>query len=253
MSNNTRRAGVVAALVSSAALIAPAFAGALPTGSLGSDGDKAPGFTCDATSTATTANGWGIPFTDEKDQTASYSAENVFDSDGSLNLEVTDVTDRSVSYHSAGSVKLSDAAAKEIGFSERAVTTSAAFQLRLTGTTNPEDNGFTTLVWVPSENGAPVTDDAVKHGDIQDGLWWSTRTIGGAVKDVPTSLDAIVEANPDATVEHYGVSVGTGSAASNVFVDTVKFNGCTTNFAKKDAKPETGTGSLGNLGNIFGS
>ncbi|WP_353843813.1 hypothetical protein [Rhodococcus sp. (in: high G+C Gram-positive bacteria)] len=25
------------------------------------------------------------------------------------------------------------------------------------------------------------------------------------------------------------------------------------NFVKKDAEPETGTGSLGNLGNIFGS
>ena len=97
---------------------------------------------------------------------------------------------------------------------------------------------------------APVTDDAVKHENIQDGQWWSTRTIVGSVKGVPTSLDAIVEANPNATVEHYGVSVGTGSSASNVFVDAVKFNGCTTNFAKKDAEPETGTGSLGNL---FGS
>ncbi|MCC4306246.1 hypothetical protein [Rhodococcus sp. 3-2] len=158
-----------------------------------------------------------------------------------------------MSYHSAGSIALSDAATKEIGFSERAVTTSAAFQLRLTGTTNPADNGFATLVWVPSQNGASVTDVAVKHGNIQNGLWWSTRTIGGAAKGVPTSLDAIVDANPDATVEHYGVSVGTGSSASNVFVDAVTFNGCTTNFAKKDAEPETSTGSLGNLGNIFGS
>lgn len=48
---------------------------------------------------------------------------------------------------------------KEIGFSERAVTTSAAFQLRLTGTTNPDDNGFTTLVWVPSPELAPAIRD----------------------------------------------------------------------------------------------
>jgi hypothetical protein len=33
----------------------------------------------------------------------------------------------------------------------------------------------------------------------------------------------------------------------------VKFNGCTTNFAKKDPTPETGTGSLGSLGDIFDS
>ena len=70
MSTTARRAGIVAALVSSAALIAPAFAGALPTGSLGSDDTTAPGFTCSETSTETTANEWGIPFTDEKDQTA---------------------------------------------------------------------------------------------------------------------------------------------------------------------------------------
>lgn len=252
MSQATRRAGIVAALVGSAALIAPAFAGAAPTGSLGSAEPEA-GFTCSTTSTETTANGWGIPFTDEKNQTASYAADSVFDKDGSLKLEVTDVKDRSVSYHAAGSIKLADAAAKEIGFSERAVTTSAAFQLRLTGTTNPDDNGFTTLVWVPSQNGASVTDAAVKHENIQDGLWWSTRTIGGAVKGEPTSLDAIVAANPGAKVEHYGVSVGTGSEASSVFVDAVKFNGCTTNFAKKDTEPETGSGSLGNLSNIFGS
>ncbi|WP_317556262.1 hypothetical protein [Rhodococcus erythropolis] len=157
-----------------------------------------------------------------------------------------------MSYHAAGSIciKLADAAAKEIGFSERAVSTSAAFQLRLTGTTNPADNGFTTLVWVPSQNRAPVTDAAVKHENIHNGLWWSTRTIGGAVEGEPTSLDAIVAANPGAKVEHYGVSVGTGSAASHVFVDAVKFSGCTTNFAKNDPKPETGTGSLGD---IFGS
>ncbi|MFF1946820.1 hypothetical protein ACFVWF_32300 [Rhodococcus qingshengii] len=250
MSKTVRRAGIVAAVISSAALIAPAFAGALPTGSLGSSDKPTAGFTCDATSTETATNGWGIPFDDEKTHVSTYSSDNVFDKDGSLKLEVTDVKDRSVSYHSAGSIKLSDAAAKEIGFSERAVTTSAAFQLRLTGTTNPKDNGFTTLVWVPSQNGAPVTTTAVKHENIQDGLWWSTRTIGGAVKGVPTSLDAIVDANPDAKVEHYGVSIGTGAEASHVFVDAVKFNGCTTNFGVKTTKPETAAGSLGD---IFGS
>ncbi|OFV75551.1 hypothetical protein [Rhodococcus erythropolis] len=249
MSKNTRRTGAVAAFLGAAALIAPAFANAAPTGSLGS-ADPETGFTCSVTSTETTANGWGIPFADEKDQTASYSAESVFDTDGSLKLEVTDVSDRSVSYHSAGGIALSDAATKEIGFSERTETTSASFQLRLTGTTNPADGGFTTLVWVPSQNGAPATTAAVEHTNIQDGLWKSTRTIGGASKGVLTSLDTIIAANPGAKVEHYGVSKGTGTSASTIFVDAVKFNGCTTNFAKKDADPETGTGSLGNL---FGS
>nr|WP_256938654.1 hypothetical protein [Rhodococcus qingshengii] len=117
MSTHIRRASVVATLVSSAVLITPAFAGALPTGSLGSD-ETAPGFTCDVTSTETAPSGWGIPFDDEKDEAASYSAENVLDEDGSLKLEVDGVEDRSVSYHSAGGVALADILDTEIGFAD---------------------------------------------------------------------------------------------------------------------------------------
>lgn len=255
MSTTARRAAVVAALVSSAALIASAFAGALPTGSLGSDATAAPGFTCDATSTETTANGWGIPFDDEKDQTASYTVENVLDEDGSLKLEVDGAEDRSVSYHSAGGVKLSDIVDTEISFAERGTTAKASFQLRLSGTTGgkfTETTGFTTLVWVPGVT-APDTTDGAVHVGLQGGEWWSTQNIDGAKDFARVSLETIAEAQPNAVVDHYGVSIGRGSAATSTLVDAVTFNGCTTNFAKKDAEPETGTGSLGNLGNIFGS
>ncbi|MFF2059957.1 hypothetical protein [Rhodococcus qingshengii] len=254
MSTTARRAGIVAALVSSAALIAPAFAGALPTGSVGSDA-TVPGFTCDATSTETSTNGWGIPFDDEKTHLSSYSAENVLDEDGSLKLEVDGVEDRSVSYHSAGSVKLSDILDTEIGFAERGATAKASFQLRLSGTTGgkfTETTGFTTLVWVPGVT-APDTTDGAVHANLQDGEWWSTQNIDGAKDFARVSLESIAVAQPNAVVDHYGVSIGRGSAATSTLVDAVKFNGCTTNFAKKDAEPETGTGSLGNLGNIFGS
>ena len=91
------------------------------------------------------------------------------------------------------------------------------------------------------------------HTNLQDGEWWSTQNIDGAKDFARVSLDAIAEAQPNAVIDHYGVSIGRGSAATSTLVDAVKFNGCTTNFAKKDAEPETGTGSLGNLGNIFGS
>ncbi|MDV6276328.1 hypothetical protein R3Q06_22780 [Rhodococcus erythropolis] len=77
--NSTRSVGVVVALLG-------AFATALPsTGSLGS---YAPEASCSTLSTEATPNGGGIPLTDEKDQTASYSAENVLDKDGSLKLAV---------------------------------------------------------------------------------------------------------------------------------------------------------------------
>src|SRR3546814_13829594 len=84
--NSTLRGGVVVALLGAAALTAPAIATALPsTGSLGS---SAPEASCSTLSTEATPNGWGIPFSDEKDQTASYSADNVLAKDGSLKLDV---------------------------------------------------------------------------------------------------------------------------------------------------------------------
>ncbi|MGC0367471.1 hypothetical protein ABH922_005523 [Rhodococcus sp. 27YEA15] len=252
MSKNTRRVATIAALVSAAALVAPTFAGALPTGSLDSDAAPLGGFVCSTLSTETSPNGWGIPFLDEQDHTASYSAENVLDTDGSLELSVTGVEDRSASYHSAGGVKLADILDQEIGFSELAATAKASFQLRLSGTTGgkfSDTTGFTTLVWVPDAT-APDTTAGAVHQNLQDGQWWSTQNIDGAKDFARVSLSAIADAQPDAIVDHYGVSVGRGSAATSTLVDAVKFNGCTTNFAKKDPLPESGTGSLGNL---FGS
>ena len=247
--NSTRRLGFAFALVGAAALTAPALAGAT-TGSLGSSDAPAAGFTCSALSTETTPNGWGIPFDDEKKQVAFYSDTDVLDTDGSLKLEITAPSpdNRSVSYHSAGSIKLSDAVKTEIGFAEKAASSQASFQLRLSGTTNPADNGFATVYWVANGNDSVDTTNGGAHTNIQNGKWISTRDIGGAPKNVPTDLAAIAAANPDATVEHYGVSIGRADAGLT-HVDAVKFNGCTTNFALKDEP----AGAFGSLGNIFGS
>lgn len=62
------------------------------------------------------------------------------------------------------------------------MSTHAVFQLRLTDTTNPANTDFVNLAWVPDQNGTAVTADAVEHENIQDGLWWSTHTIGVAGK-----------------------------------------------------------------------
>ncbi|NMM91632.1 hypothetical protein B2J88_46345 [Rhodococcus sp. SRB_17] len=127
--HSKRRAGFVCALVSAAALTAPALAGA--TGSLGSSGGGSLGssdsFTCSALSTDQDPAGWGIPFPDEKQQKAFYSSENVLDTDGSLNLKIVEPSpnNRLVSYHSAGSIPLAEAAAKEIGFAEKAPISQA--------------------------------------------------------------------------------------------------------------------------------
>ncbi|NMM91989.1 hypothetical protein B2J88_48325 [Rhodococcus sp. SRB_17] len=139
---------------------------------------------------------------------------------------------------------------RRIGFAEKAPTSQAVFQMRLTGTTNPNDNGYTTIYWSPNPNNGASPVNGVTRANLQNGLWTSTRTIGGAAVNVPTSLATIVAANPAARVEHYGMSIGR-AAAGDTNVDAVKFNGCTTNFA---VVASTGSlGSLGNLGSIFGS
>ncbi|MCJ0903459.1 hypothetical protein [Rhodococcus sp. ARC_M6] len=267
--NSKRRVGFVFALVSAAALAAPTMAGAtigslassdsgslgsLGTGSFGSLGggslgSSGEGFTCSALSTDKDPAGWGIPFDDEKKQLAFYSSENVLDTDGSLELKIVEATpnNRSVSYHSAGSVPLAEVATKEIGFAEKAPTSQASFQLRLSHTKNPNDNGFTTLYWVAAGNDVVDTSAGGTHTNIEGGKWISTRDIGSVPRNVPTSLADIVAANPAATVEHYGMSVGRADAG-DTNVDAVKFNGCTTNFAVVAS-----TGSLGSLGSLVGS
>ncbi|MDV6276327.1 hypothetical protein R3Q06_22775 [Rhodococcus erythropolis] len=40
-------------------------------------------------------------------------------------------------------------------------------------------------------------------------MWWSTQDIDGAKNRVSVPLADIVAANPEAVVDHYGVSVGT--------------------------------------------
>ncbi|WP_305093882.1 hypothetical protein [Prescottella sp. R16] len=262
MSKNAFRIGSAAALLGAAALVLPAAAGAAPgslgsldPGSSGGSSGSSGGFTCSALSTEDTPNGWGIPFDDELGQDAFYTADTVFDDDGSLELRVDGPTDRSVSYHEAGGIELSDAITEDIAFAEkRAGNSIAAFQLRLTGTTDNTThpvNGFTTLVWEATYNGGADATTGVTNAALEDGLWWSTSNIAGAQNRVPVSLASIAAANPDAVVDHYGVGIGTGAAATSTLVDEVTFNGCTTNFALED--PESSSlGSLGSL-DLFGS
>lgn len=266
--NSKRRVGFVFALVSAAALTAPAMAGAttgslgslgggsLSGGSLGSAAEAPTAAPCSALSTGTTPAGWGNPFGDEKDYASIYVNDKVKDDDGSLKLLVQSITDRSASYHSAGSITLAEAAKSPISFSEKGATSIASFQLRLLGTEDGKwEDGFTTLVWEAGNNtGAVSTVDGGTHLNLDKGKWWSTSNIAGAKDRVPVTLDAIILANPKATVEHYGVAIGSGLAATtSTLVDGVEFNGCTTNFAEKDV--ETSTGSLGSLGfgSLFGS
>ncbi|MFD4294302.1 hypothetical protein ACFWPA_07345 [Rhodococcus sp. NPDC058505] len=265
MSNSIlRRTAVAAAITATAACALPAVGTALP----GSSDAKAGPF-CASLSTENTPNGWGVPFEDEQGQKASYTADRILDEDGGLVFSVTDSSERRAWYSAAGTapetVTLADIVDKEIGFAERADTSRASFQIRLLGTTGGKfDNGFTTLVWVAAGNDAADTADGARHTKLQDGLWWSTQNIDGAPGRKAVPLADIAKANPNATVEHYGVSIGTGSTNITTLVDEIVFNGCTTNFAKNDPEPGTGSdsgsdsgsgggSSSGSLGNLFGS
>ncbi len=182
-SSSLRRVATVVAIAGTAILVSPALSSAATgslggslgsaSGSLGSSSEEpAGGFTCDALSTESNPAGWGVPFEDEKGQEAAYSASNVLDDNGSLELAVTGTTDRTAWYHEAGSVALADVISKDIGFAEKAATSTASFQIRLLGTKGGKfENGFTTLVWV-AEPGADVAEGAT-HEE-------SRRVCGGA-------------------------------------------------------------------------
>lgn len=92
--------------------------------------------------------------------------------------------------------------------------------------------GFSTLVFEPVYNPAqgPVVSGAWQHWDADgDGVWWSTRPIGGQCAGATPACDRtwaeIVAANPEATVlGGVGVNQGSGNAGLTGFVDGVVFD-----------------------------
>jgi hypothetical protein len=120
----------------------------------------------------------------------------------------------------------------------------ASFQLQvnLNGAT-----GFTTLVFEPYQNTAqgPVVAKAWQQWDVDQGLFWSTRTVSCANGDVngtaggpaTYTLADIVALCPDASVIQFGVNIGSSNPSYDVEVDLVDFNGTLYDFESPAGTP----------------
>jgi hypothetical protein len=229
MNRNLVRATTAAAAVGAAALFFPAIATAAPV----SSGN------CATVSSASSPNGWGNTFSDEPGQAGKHVANTAFDADGALELTTVAANStppaRSASYHSAGQLKLADLSGP-LTFKHQG--TPANWQIRITKAATGTPSGFATLVY----SGAGASDVSGAEG------WWSSKPLGSIAAGTPTTLDALkAAAGPSTVIDHYGISIQTDTAGDTALIDSVTFNGCTTNFAK--AAPSGGdSGSLGGLG-----
>jgi hypothetical protein len=97
--------------------------------------------------------------------------------------------------------------------------------------------GFTTLVYEPYWNGAPVA-GTWQQWDVSSGLFWSSKTvvcgtstlIAGAGGPPLYTLAQVQAMFPNATVAGIGVNIGTYNPNYDVAVDGVQFNDTTYNF-----------------------
>lgn len=153
---------------------------------------------------------------------------------GSLRFTVQLPADKVDFYH-ATSTPLSQAT--HLGYVQNTTgAAQASYELKILNAkrTDGTASGFTTLVWEPYRNGQPLgtTNGWVRESDIEQGHWWSTRSIAGATggQSEDVSLAAVAAANPDAVVTAYGVNLGRNNAVSTSFVDDVEFRCQTANF-----------------------
>jgi hypothetical protein len=225
------RATTAAAAVSAAALFFPAVATGAPVDATN----------CATVSTGTDANGWGNPFPEEAG--ATYSDTTAIDADGSLVLATEASSARKAWYHPAGGLKATDI---EGPLKFKQTEGNANWQIRVTGAATQgapaSENGFATFAWAsPGTTGDQNATDATN--------WWSTRNLPGIPKGTPSTLDALIEAAGAGTVvTNYGVSAQPATPGETVYVDSVSFNGCTTNFKATGSAGGDSSGSLGGLG-----
>ncbi|WP_020105146.1 hypothetical protein [Nocardia sp. 348MFTsu5.1] len=215
-----------AAVAVSVAISAPASAAPGDGGSVDPITLLPPGFPCIHT------NVYPLPVLDWgwrnlEANAPTYQEGSAGTGNGFLNLHAEPGTQTNF-FHAGIDTPLSDLLRpNSLGFEHRGLTT---FQLRIRGADRIDNDwyGFTTLVWQPSSNGDEGLNQWWNSDDLASGNWRSTRDIEGLPDDnVSTlTLEEISDANPDAQVTAYGVSVGTAqSSPQDGFADDVRY-GC---------------------------
>lgn len=155
---------------------------------------------------------------------------------GALQLTTDATNTAKAQYVHAANTALSNVT--ELSYANKQVSgpahAAASYQLAvfLNGT-----SGFTTLVYEPYQNGT-VTPNAWQTWDVDQGLFWSTRTVtcsGGVVTGTSGgpatfTLTQLKTLCPNALVIGYGVNIGSVNPSYNVETDAFNFNGTTYDF-----------------------
>jgi hypothetical protein len=189
-----------------------------------------PGDTQGWTNTGTTAGGM-VSFIADSDTPLGY---------GALRLMTDDTTQAKATYVHATDTALADVT--DLGYWTKQVEASfeqgtASYQLVvcLDGYDGETCNGFTTLVFEPYQNIAqgPVVNGVWQEWDVDEGQFWSSRTVDGAGScDVTAggggapfyTLAGLQTVCPNADVVAFGVNVGSNNPEYDIRVDGVQFN-----------------------------
>jgi hypothetical protein len=169
---------------------------------------------------------------------------------GALKLQPADFVSADFFHDTGGNVPLGNMV--HIGFSF--TNTNSSFQLRVRRTTSTEPTGFSTLVWVPANNGMTANQNGVWHtrNDLADGQWFSSKPIDGGYGPLTTgTLKEILAKNPDTFALSYGVQLGgSTNLAQTGYVDDVQF-GCERwdfEVLSPPAPPSTGSAGSSDIG-----
>lgn len=249
MNMNMKKCGVagVTGMASIALAIGSAgVAGAAPgSGSLGSlTGQDECG---SSVVTPISMNGWGTPGDETPAKIKALAGAP--SGDGALTFEPSD---EGTSLYKQAGVPLDTLIGEDgmipLGYQYTSSDQGPALQLRMTGaSTEGDDPHFATIVWTPE----PTSGEWAEADASDSDQFWVTRDIvdedGATVlkKGARTSLDEIVQLNPDATLAAYGVQQTGDNTSTDVAVDDFVF-GCQTT----DFEPASAAGSLGSFGSL---
>jgi hypothetical protein len=162
-------------------------------------------------------------------------------SKGALQLKTDLTTTAKAQYMHASTTPLADVT--ELSYSTKqnspaGPVADAAYQLPVF--LNGGTSGFSTLVYEPYQNPTQgiVTNGVWQNWDVDQGLFWSTRTVtcsNGTILGTPGgpatyTLDQVNAICPNAVTAGFGVNIGSNNPGYDVEADLVNFNGTTYNF-----------------------
>lgn len=229
---NARRRLVLGAVVASVGALTLGFAGAASADGGGS-----------STVVVTPNNTQGWSAVDQTDgATTSYVPDSTSPLPPSALQLMTPATSTGKAdyFHSASNESLTSVT--ELSYDTRQIQATsfpegdASYQLAIHALGSA--GGFTTLVYEPYQQPATVIPDQWQHWNVDQGLFWSTKTVtcpngalvgttGGPATYTLTDVETIC---PDATAFYYGVDVGGNNPGYTINVDAFDYNGTTYNF-----------------------